>query len=199
MLREKGFTLIELLVVISVIGLLSSVVLTSLSSARLRARDAKLMQEARSLASLHLLEYADANSFSRFNQGGWRNGAGAGGAGYFTCSSATLPFVNAASAHAVQAIALCTSMTNTIGTVTNAAVHNGVNGTYWNPAQSWSVMVYLPGQNKYLCIGSSGRTSIEPVTTGTLVIPPNTVGAVNSAGGSYASIDWISPGCYGNP
>jgi len=198
MLREKGFTLIELLVVISIIGLLSSVVLTSLGSARLRARDAKLMQEARSLASLHLLEYADANSFSRFNQGGWRNSAGAGGAGYYTCSSATLPFVNTASAHAVQATALCTSMTNTVGTLNNAALYNGVSGN-WNPAQSWSVMVYLPGQNKYFCIGSSGRTSIEPSTTGTLVIPPNTEGAMNSAGGSYASSVWISPGCYGNP
>ena len=37
----KGFTLIELMVVISVISLLSSVVLTSLNSARLKARYAK--------------------------------------------------------------------------------------------------------------------------------------------------------------
>lgn len=197
MLREKGFTLIELLVVISIIGLLSSVVLTSLSSARLRARDAKLMQEARSLAQLHLLEYADANSFSRFNQGRWRTSTAAGGT--FLCTDGTYPFVAAGSNHAAQATSLCTSMVNTIGTVTTNAVYNGVNGTYWNPAQSWSIMVYLPGQNKYFCIGSSGRSSIEAYTTGTLVIAPNTEGAVNSAGGSYAGIGWISPGCYSNP
>ncbi len=46
---KRGFTLIEILVVIAIIGLLSSIVLSSLNSARKNARDAQRMRSVNEL------------------------------------------------------------------------------------------------------------------------------------------------------
>lgn len=56
-----GFTLIELLIVIAIIGLLSSVVLASLNSARAKSRDAKRRADLRQL-SIALEMYFDDNN-----------------------------------------------------------------------------------------------------------------------------------------
>ncbi len=50
MTTNRGFTLIELLVVIAIIGVLSSVVLASLTTARVRATEAKKKAELRQIA-----------------------------------------------------------------------------------------------------------------------------------------------------
>jgi len=46
---KKGFTLIELLVVISIIGLLSSIVMSSLSDAKAKARDARRAEDIKQI------------------------------------------------------------------------------------------------------------------------------------------------------
>lgn len=58
---EKGFTLIELLVVVAIIGILSSIVLVSLNSARQRGRDASLKGSLSSMRAAAEIVYDEAN------------------------------------------------------------------------------------------------------------------------------------------
>jgi len=59
--KARGFTLIELLVVIAIIGILSSVVLASLNTARLKSRDTRRLSDIKQL-QLALALYYDSNS-----------------------------------------------------------------------------------------------------------------------------------------
>ena len=61
--KKRGFTLIELLVVVAIIGLLSSVVLASLNSARAKARDARRLEDAHQFKLVMQLYYSGAGDF----------------------------------------------------------------------------------------------------------------------------------------
>lgn len=59
----KGFTLIELLVVISIIGVLSTIAMTSLNGARKKARDAKRLQDLKQVQYALEQQYAQAGAY----------------------------------------------------------------------------------------------------------------------------------------
>lgn len=81
---SRGFTLIELLVVIAIIGILSAVVLASLSTARNKGKDASAMESMESIrASAEICYNGGANCGSNT----YGTAGGAGTAGYTTAGA----------------------------------------------------------------------------------------------------------------
>ena len=61
--QSKGFTLIELLVVIAIIGLLSTLAVVALNSARQRSRDAKRVSDIRQIQTALELAFSETNNY----------------------------------------------------------------------------------------------------------------------------------------
>ncbi len=71
---KKGFTLIELLVVIAIIGLLASIVLVSLNSARAKARDARRLSDMHQILLALEMYYDDNGHYSPISGDGCCDG-----------------------------------------------------------------------------------------------------------------------------
>lgn len=78
MKNKNGFTLIELLVVISIIGMLSTVVLVSLSSARSKARDTRRRQDIATMQKAVELYFNDNGNYLIAYSGSGSNGGAVG-------------------------------------------------------------------------------------------------------------------------
>jgi general secretion pathway protein G len=62
--NKKGFTLIELLVVIAIIGLLSTLAVVALTSARQKSRDSKRVSDMKQLQTAMELLFSSNNSYT---------------------------------------------------------------------------------------------------------------------------------------
>ncbi len=140
--QSKGFTLIELLVVIAIIGILASVVIASLNTARSKGKDAAIKEEVSQFANLFELNYAEYGGYCELKSG-WSNLQG-------SCSAAF------GGTYASNARDICTAMYNNAGDIFAPAGSYRLLITGNVSCTNYSIMAAL-NNGKWYCLGSSGR------------------------------------------
>ena len=144
---NRGFTLIELLVVIAIIGILSGIVLTSLNTARSKAKDVRVISAAQQSRTTLETVYD--------------------GASYVGLTGAASSANTTSTAVPAGVTSLVTDASNQGGALNIQVATNSSGG-----ATAYAIYSKLiTDGTKYFCVDSTGKTNAGAATNNTIVCP----------------------------
>ncbi len=150
----RGFTLIELLVVIAIIGLLASIILVSLNSARSKAKDTRVISDVRQVRSQIETEVSANGAFTvGASSCITANPAAANGA-------ATINTINPPTANGNNCSPLNTDAQNNNGSNAIVVRSDTAVGTSATTFRAFVVYAALNGSNGYFCMDSTGQAKV---------------------------------------
>ena len=148
--KHSGFTLIELLVVIAIIGILASVVLASLNSAREKSRNASYLAQLRQYQNALAMYFTDHGSFPIVSVHAC---IGIGHEGN-SCTFGGVYAENSAGSIAFRT-ALSPYIDATVRAGPQSGTYNGALYIHENSGRSYRLIYLLEGTNLPCAIGGS--------------------------------------------
>jgi|SRR3989338_10966868 len=150
---QKGFTLIELLVVVAIIGLLASVVLSSLNSSRIKSADTSVKE------NLHTV----ANEAEIFYLGNSNSYLPAGGSVF---AIATCPAYNASGTN------MLSKNFNIVAAIAEAVSRGGNGSSCYNSGSVYAVAVGLKSSSSSSwCVDSIGSAKVVAFAPASAIDP----------------------------